>query len=392
MTRASASFDKLPAMARRSTARKKKPATPKNLEGRVKELQQRLRSDEMDGLIISNSHDIRYLTGFVGEDSWLWVPSTGSGLTVISDMRFKDHIPDEAPHVRAVMRGRSNGFNENLAQATARTLARRSLKRVGVQAPYLRVPERKTIVKEFGAKVVKDYADKLLLQRSVKDASEIKSIKQAIKIQQLAFTEMRSILKPGITEVEVAGYLEYRMKCHGAEGLGFNSIVAFDGHSSHNHAVPGQQKLKKNSNILVDWGAKYNGYVSDMTRVLNMGKPKKAIADIYKVVEEAMHAGIEAIGPGVPLRVVDDAARSVIKRHGHKLVHSLGHGIGLFVHEQPGIGAHDTELIPGQVITIEPGIYLGAKGGVRLEDDILVTKTGAQNLSDLPTDLEWSII
>lgn len=379
-------------MAKRSNASKKKATAPKHLAARVKQLQGRLHADDMDGLIVSNPHDIRYLTGFIGDDSWLWVPSTGSGLAAISDMRFKDHIPDEAPHLRAVMRGKGKGKNENLAQAAARMLSRRSLKRVGVQAPYLRVPERKTIVKEFGAKVVKDYADGMLYQRSIKDATEIKNIQQAVKIQQLAFTEMREILKPGITEVEVAGYLEYRMKCHGAEGLGFNSIVAFDGHSSHNHAIPGLQKLKKNSNILVDWGAKYNGYVSDMTRVLNMGKPKKAIADIYKVVEEAMHAGIDAIGPGVPLKEVDDASRKIIRKHGHKLVHSLGHGIGLFVHEQPGIGQSDTPLEPGQVITIEPGIYLGDKGGVRLEDDILVTKTGAKNLSDLPTELEWTII
>lgn len=346
----------------------------------------------MDGLIISNPNDIRYLTGFVGEDSWLWVPASGSGLAVISDMRFMDHIPDEAPHVRAVMRRRDSGRYETLAQGVARVLSRRTMTRIGVQAPFLRVTERKSIVKEFGAKVIKDYGDKLLYQRSIKDATEIKNIQRAIKIQQLAFTEMREILKPGISEVEVAGYLEYRMKCHGADGIGFNSIVAFDGHSSHNHAVPGRQKLKKDSNILVDWGAKYNGYVSDMTRVLNMGKPKKAIADIYKVVEEALHAGIDAVGPGVPLKDVDNAARKVIKKHGHTLVHSLGHGIGLFVHEQPGIGQHDTPLEPGQVITIEPGIYLGAKGGVRLEDDVLVTKTGAKNLSDLPTALEWTII
>jgi Xaa-Pro aminopeptidase len=379
-------------MAKRTTTKKKKPAAPKQLAERVKKLQRRLRADDMDGLIISNPHDIRYLTGFIGDDSWLWVPASGSSLAAISDMRFKDHIPDEAPHLRAVMRGREKGKNENLAQATARHLSRRKLERVGVQAAYLRVPERKSIAKAFGAKLVKDYDDKLLQQRSIKDASEIKNIQQAVKIQQLAFTEMREILEPGITETEVAGFLEYRMKCHGAENIGFNTIVAFDGHSSHNHAIPGQQKLKKNSNILIDWGAKYNGYVSDMTRVLNMGKPKKAIAEIYKVVEEALHAGIDAVGPGVALKEVDDASRNVLKKHKHKLVHGLGHGIGLFVHEQPGIGQHDTPLEPGHVITIEPGIYLGAKGGVRLEDDILVTKSGAKNLSDLPTALEWSII
>ncbi|MEM9111265.1 MAG: Xaa-Pro peptidase family protein [Planctomycetota bacterium] len=380
-------------MAKPGSTKQKKPAVPRHLAPRVKKLQSRLQADDMDGLIISNPHDIRYLTGFVGEDSWLWVPSTGSGLTVISDMRFRDHIPDEAPHVRVVMRKRSKASYENLAQGTARSLSRRSLKRVGVQASYLKVPERKQIVKEFSAKVIKDYKDGMLHQRSIKDVNEIKSIQQAVKIQQAAFTETREILKPGITELEVAGYLEYRMKCHGADGIGFNTIVAYDGHSSHNHAHPGRQKLKKNSNILIDWGAKYNGYVSDMTRVLNMGKPKKHIAEIYQIVEEALHVGIEKVAPGVSVKEVDDASRGVLQKYGHKLVHGLGHGIGLYVHEQPGLGQNARLVLePGNVITIEPGIYLGAKGGVRLEDDILVTKTGAKNLSDLPTALEWSII
>jgi len=384
-------------MAKRRTTKKKKPATPKRLQERIKPLQARLREDELDGLIISNPHDIRYLTGFVGDDSWLWVPARGLGLTVISDMRFKDHIPAEAPHVKAVMRGKNTGKgkgkNETLSDAVARLLSRRELGKVGVQPSRLNVLTRKQLAKALGAKHVKDYDDKLILQRAVKDTQEIKHIREAVRIQQHAFMEMREILEPGITELEVAGYLEYRMKCLGADDIGFNTIVAFDGHSSHNHALPGRLKLKKNSNILIDWGAKHNGYVSDMTRVLNMGKPKKHIAEIYKVVEEALHAGIDAVAPGVSLKEIDDASRNVLRKHGHKLVHGLGHGIGLFVHEQPGIGQDAKRVLePGNVITIEPGIYLGDRGGVRLEDDILVTQRGAENLSDLPTELEWSII
>lgn len=371
---------------------KSKPKSPKRLDARVKAFQSRLRADGFDGMIVSNPYDIRYLTGFVGDDSWCWVPASGSGLVVLSDMRFKDHIPDEAPHVRVMMRGRSNGKNETLADVTARLLARRTLSKVGIQAQYLNVITRKQIARALGAKHVKDYDDQLIKQRSTKDVQEIKDIREAIRIQQHALLETREILKPGITELEVAGFLEYRMKCLGADGVGFNTIVAFDGHSSHSHAMPGRLKLKKNSNILIDWGAKYNGYVSDMTRVLNMGRPKKHIAEIYKVVEEALHAGIDAVGPGVRVKDVDDASRHVLKKHGHKLVHGLGHGIGLNVHEMPGIGQSTQELVPGQVITIEPGIYLGDRGGVRLEDDILVTKSGAVNLSDLPTELEWTII
>lgn len=380
-------------MAKRSIVSKKKPAAPKRLAARVQLLQKRLRADGMDGLIISNPHDTRYLTGFMGEDSWLWVPAKGSALTVISDMRFLAHIPDEAPHINAIFRGKGKSGNETLSDATARLLSKRQIDKVGVQAPYLRVPARKQLSKALGAKHVKDYDDKMLMQRSVKDAGEIKNIQSAVKAQQAAFVETRQIIKPGISEVEIAAYLEYRMKMNGADDIGFKSIVAFDGHASHSHAVPDGRKLKKNSSILIDWGAKKNGYVSDMTRVLNMGKPKKHIAEIYKVVEEAMHAGIDAIKPGASLKEVDDASRNCMKKHGYTLDHGLGHGIGLFVHELPGLGQHaDRYLEPGQVITIEPGIYLGEKGGVRLEDDILVTKTGAKNLSDLPTELEWSII
>lgn len=346
----------------------------------------------MDGLVISNPQDTRYLTGFIGDDSWLWVPARGNGLTAISDMRFKAHIPDEAPHLRVKMRGRKKG-KSTLADALGEMLGKRDLTRVGVQARYLSAPVRKQIGKALGARNVKDYDDKMLLQRAVKDAREIKAIREAVRIQQVAFTEAREIIEPGITEVELAGYLEYRMKVNGADDMGFKSIVAFDGHASHSHAIPDRRKLKKNSSILIDWGAKYDGYVSDMTRVLNMGKPKKHIAEIYKVVEGAMHAGIDAVAPGVSLKEVDDASRNYMKKHGHKLDHGLGHGIGLFVHELPGIGQDEkTVLEPGNVITIEPGIYLGERGGVRLEDDILVTKTGAKNLSDLPTALEWTII
>ncbi|MFK7789868.1 MAG: M24 family metallopeptidase [Phycisphaeraceae bacterium] len=369
-----------------------KPSIPKILDARIKLLQKRLRHDEMDGLIVSNANDILYLTGFVGEDSWLWVPASGAGTTVVSDDRFKQHIPEEAPHLRVVMRDKNSGKAETLAQATARFLSRLKLERIGVQVAYLRVLERKAIVKAFSAKLIKDYDDKLLQQRSIKDAQEIKCIQEAIRIQELAFIEMRDHIKPGITEIELAGFLVYRMKCLGADDSGFKPIVAFDGHASHSHAIPDRRKLKKNSSILIDWGAKYNNYISDMTRVLNMGKPKKHLAEIHKVVEEALHIGIDTVAPGVTVREVDNAARNCLKKHGYKLDHGLGHGIGLFIHELPSIGQHDTPLEPGQVITIEPGIYLGEKGGVRLEDDILVTPTGSKNLSSLPTDLEWSIL
>jgi len=380
-------------MPTQSNTRRHSVAVPGHLADRVKAFQKRLRDDNLDGMILTNDRDIRYLTGFVGEDSWCWVPAQGSKPTVISDSRFKAHIPQEAPHVRVCMRGTFDRKRESLADAAARLLPKDKINRIGIAPGHLSLPTRKAMSKTLGSKRLHEYDDGLLHQRSVKDKVELASIRKAVKIQQQAFMDTREFIEVGKTENEVAAFLEYRMRSLGASGPGFNSIVAFDGHASHSHAIPGSQKVKKNSSILIDWGACVNGYRSDMTRVLNMGKPKKHIAEIYKVVEEAMHAGIDAIGPGVSLKEIDDASRNVMKKHGHTLDHGLGHGIGLNIHEQPVIGQHDDRfLLPGQVITIEPGIYLGDRGGVRLEDDILVTETGHKNLCDLPTDLEWTII
>lgn len=376
-----------PKTHRKNTA----PKAPDYLDRRVKLFRQRLRADGLDGMLVTNARDIRYLTGFIGDDSWLYVSARGGKLTVLSDLRFKAHIPEEAPHVRVFMRGRKDKKRESLADALARMLPR-SVQRVGLQTQYMLVPVRKQIVKALGAQRIKDYDDKLLQQRSIKDDREVRLLRKAVKIQQQAFLETREFLEVGMTENEVCAYLEYRIRSLGADGPGFQTIVAFDDHASHSHAIPGSRKIKKNSSILIDWGACYAGYRSDMTRVINMGKPKKHIAEIYKVVEEAMLAAIDLVAPGVALRELDDCSRGILKKHGHTLDHGLGHGIGLDVHEAPGIGQSDTVLEPGQVITIEPGIYLGPKGGVRLEDDILVTDKGHRNLCDLPTSLEWSII
>jgi len=379
-------------MAKHTAKASPKPATPVHLNARVKCLQKRLRDDGLAGMILSNARDIRYLTGFIGDDSWAWVPARGGGLTVISDLRFKAHIPEEAPHVRVLMRAMNNQ-RETLSDATARLLKRLGkTDKIGVQAQYLTVPTRKAMAKALGARRVCDYKDGMLDQRAIKDAQEVRLLRKAVRIQQQAFLETREFIEVGMTEKEVCAFLEYRMRCLGADGPGFATIVAFDGHASHSHAVPGTRKVKKNSSILIDWGARVEGYNSDMTRVINIGKPKKHIAEIYKVVEDAMRSAIDKIAPGVSFKEIDDTARGILKAAGYSLDHGLGHGIGLDVHEMPGVGQSKKLLEPGMVITIEPGIYLGSKGGVRLEDDILVTPTGHKNLCDLPTSLDWTII
>ncbi|MDH3583872.1 MAG: aminopeptidase P family protein, partial [Phycisphaerae bacterium] len=202
-------------------------------------------------------------------------------------------------------------------------------------------------------------------------------------------------VKPGMTEQEVAARLEYHMRCGGADGPSFPIIVGAGANGSIPHYMPGRARVKKHGTILIDFGARYRGYCSDMTRVVALGRMPRKLAEIYKIVLNAQLAGIDAIGPGVPLKKVDAAARAVIDGAGYAkhFRHGLGHGIGLEIHEEPRLSARSRgELQPGQVVTVEPGIYLPGVGGVRLEDDILVTDRGHRNLCRLPKSLESAII
>ncbi len=375
--------------------------TPAHLRARVKPLQARLKKAGLDGMLITNPVDIRYLTGFIGDDSWAYIPATYDAAFIISDGRFRTHIPQEAPHAQVIIReirdmkdpknkGQMIKRRPSMGEAVAFELFER-FEKVGLNPGHLSHAAFETARKEIGTSKVVAFDDGLMTQRGIKDELELKAIKKAIKIQQQAFLDLKAFVKPGMTELEICAYLEYRMKCLGADGPSFGIIIAVDGHASHNHAIPSKLKVKKDSSILIDWGCKVDGYCSDMTRVLNLGKPKAHIQRIYGICLESMAACEKAIKPGVSLFEATKAARDVIEAAGHTLDHGIGHGIGLDIHEYPGIGGQkDVFFKEGQIITIEPGIYLGDQGGVRIENDYLVTKTGCKCLCDLPKDWEFS--
>ena len=185
------------------------------------------------------------------------------------------------------------------------------------------------------------------------------------------------------------------MRLLGADGPSFPTIVAADANASLPHAIPGRRKVKKGGIVLIDWGAKWGGYCSDLTRVVALGKMPAKIQEIYQIVYDAQRAAIDAIEPGKALKEIDAAARTVIEKagFGDQFGHSLGHGLGLDVHEQPTLsGRSKGSLEPGHVVTVEPGIYLPGVGGVRIEDDVLVTAKGRRVLSDLPATIGSTII
>jgi Xaa-Pro aminopeptidase len=220
--------------------------------------------------------------------------------------------------------------------------------------------------------------------REVKDAQEIQKIREAAKLGGKLFEQMLEILQPGLTELEVAAELEHAARLAGAEAMSFETIVASGERSALPHGRASMAKLPRRGFVTLDFGVVLGGYMSDMTRTVHLGKALDGEREVYDAVLEAQEAAVAAVAPGVTVGDVDEAARSVLRRAGLDkfFTHSTGHGVGLEIHEGPRIAAKQTQpLEDGMVITIEPGVYMPGKFGLRIEDMVLVTKTGGEILT-----------
>jgi Xaa-Pro dipeptidase len=232
--------------------------------------------------------------------------------------------------------------------------------------------------------------------RMIKDDNEIQNMEEAARIAECALSAILSSIKPGVTEKEIASRLVGRLLQSGSDAdLPFFPIVSFGEHSANPHAVPGDRTLRTGDIVLIDWGARHEGYCSDITRVFEVGDIHPELERIGQFVREANAAGQAAVKPGVIASEVDQAARKVITDagYGDYFIHRTGHGLGLETHEEPYISSfEDTELLPGMTFTIEPGIYLPSKGGVRIEDDVVVTEDGCRSLTGQPRELSQLIM
>lgn len=354
---------------------------------RLRQLREALRHAEVDALLLSNPNDIRYLTGFRGEDSYAVVAPRS--LVIISDFRFEEELAAIKSRARILIRQRP-------ALEALRTLMDEiDVRRLGVQAEHMTLTMKRAITKAVGARRLAETTGILATLRAVKDELEIKHIKRAIRIQEQALEATLDQVAAGQTESEICALLEYEMKSLGAEKPAFDSIVAANANGSLPHAVPGAMRTRSGGPLLIDWGARVNGYCSDMTRTFALGKWPRKVREIYGIVLEAHEAGLDAVKPGAMGSEVDAAARDVISDAGYgpEFGHSLGHGIGLDVHEAPRLARTSSDqLEPGMIVTIEPGVYLPGVGGVRIEDDVLVTKTGARSLCSLPKEIDWATL
>ena len=360
--------------------------SPRTYQRRRSALRKSLRTRNLPGaILVSNITNIRYLTGFTGSAGWLLLGPKVAVL--ISDSRYTSQIQDECPGLDAEIRTSQQRPLEFLAQ----TIERHHFRQLAIEADDLTQATYAALDCATANSELVPASNLVSPIRALKDNQEIAQIRTAIHVAEKAITTIRSQLTGDQTETDVAHLLENEIRRLGGSGCSFEPIVAVGARSALPHARFGQQKIADAPMVLLDWGARVGGYVSDLTRVWVTAKISPKYARIYEVVQSAQQAAIDAIAPGVELSAVDRAARSVIEKAGFggQFGHGLGHGIGLQVHEAPLMSqVAEGTLQPSMVITVEPGIYLPNLGGVRIEDDVLVTEDGREVLSGLPRDLE----
>ncbi|WP_320046847.1 Xaa-Pro peptidase family protein [uncultured Ilyobacter sp.] len=360
-------------------AKRKSKACPALYADRIKRVRAEMEAKKLDGYLVQDRKDQYWLTGFTGEDGYVLV--TKKEVALLTDGRFDEAANIQAPWAVKVLR------EQRTPERTAKELKARRLKRVGFDPDHFTVADF-TGTRKAARPVQLIAASGLVLgMRQCKDKGEVDAIVKAIRVSEKAFKKTAKWIKVGMTESDIAAKLAYEMQRLGAKDVSFPTIVAVGPNGALPHYETGDRKVTKNSPILIDWGAEVDWYVSDLTRMIWPGSIPRELAKVNKIVTEAHDAAIAAIKPGVTAHEIDAIARKIITKAGYGSCfnHATGHGMGLDVHEAPRVGkGTNVKLEPGMVITIEPGIYLPGKGGVRLEDDILVTETGSQVLSELP--------
>jgi Xaa-Pro aminopeptidase len=341
-----------------------------------------LKKNKIDCLLVTALSHVRYLTGYSGSNGMvLLLPPKAYFFT---DFRYKVQAQKEVKNCVIVL------AEQSLISELPKIKRLNKKIRIGVEAEFATLALQDKL-KDLLPKAVFRPTEKLIESLSaVKDPDEIKKIKKAIKISEKAFRDILELIKPGIKEKDIALELEYKMRIYGAESSAFDIIVASGQRSSMPHGIASDKKLRKGDFITIDFGCFYQGYASDITRTVVLGKADNKKKEIYNIVLEAQLAACRAVKPNLACSRLDGVAREIIMKagFGDNFGHGLGHGIGLIVHDLPLLNTRSSEsLKPNMVITIEPGIYIPNWGGVRIEDDVIVTESGGHVLSKLPKEL-----
>ena len=351
---------------------------------RLKKLFQSFPKAGIDALLVASWPNVTYLSGFKGTESWILVGP--KGLYFITDSRYSEQAKREAKGFKVVLRD-AKSVSE-IAADLCRSMKVRTL---GFEASIVTHSFYLGLERHVGKDKLKATYGLTESLREIKDSFEIGQIKKSAEIAVKGFHYVRQTARPGMTQREVQGRLEVYTKSLGSEKPAFDIIIATGARSSMPHCQTNDTEVLDNNVLLVDMGVVYEGYHSDLTRPVFLGKMNALQKKIYQIVWDAQRSGIRKAGPGVPASEVDAACREYIRKKGYAKFfgHGTGHGVGLEIHEAPGVSSRSkTILKPGMVITVEPGIYLPGKFGVRIEDMVLITNNGYEVMT---SDLDKSI-
>ncbi len=343
--------------------------------GRLNKVYRKLRPQGVDSFVVLNPINIRYLTGYSGHGAVLLILKTRGKLFV---PRLNKEQAIKEVSICAVM----SNEKEPIAQAREFSLSKK-IEVMGHETTltYGSFTKLRKLFRGVKLRVIENLIENI---RIIKDEEAVIFMKRSARITSQVFNEILPLIRSGMRELDLVAEIEYRFRKKGTEGCAFPPIVASGPNSSLPHATPGRRKFREGDFVTIDMGGYLKGYASDMTRTLVIGKASEKQRRVYLAVKEAQESAIKAARSGIACKQLDKVARDVINRwgFGKRFIHSLGHGVGLAVHELPDVSAKSTfRLEPGMVVTIEPGVYIPRWGGVRIEDTVLVEKDGVTVLT-----------
>ena len=345
-------------------------------KSRISYLRDKISESDIDTLFISNKDNIRYYSGFTGTFAFLLISKEKS--IIITDSRYTLRAEEESPDYEIYQLKSGDNWIENSTNIT-------KTKIIGYEGDHVSVnllnqlKKRAEKINEW-----KDFSEKITLGRIIKSEEEVRILQETINISDSAFNTVSKKINIGMTEKDVAWEMEKEMRELGAESPSFDTIVASGINGSKPHHSPTDKLINNNEAITIDMGAKYKGYCSDLTRTIFIGESDEKFKKIYTTVLRAQLISMETAQPEMTGEEIDKIARDIIaaEGYGEYFGHSLGHGVGIEIHENPGVGPNSKNSIkPGMVYTIEPGIYIENWGGIRIEDMVIMTESGNNLIS-----------
>ncbi|GIQ65929.1 Xaa-Pro peptidase family protein [Paenibacillus cisolokensis] len=350
------------------------------MTNRVDALRAKLADQGLEAMLVASPYNRRYISGFTGSAGMVLITTQDAWL--LTDFRYTVQAKEQA-----------SGFaveeTSSPLDTVRRLLTEKGIRSVAFEQAHVTYAEYVKWGQALGG-IELTPADSIVESlRMIKDETELAVIRKAAKLADDTFAYILGLLKPGMTEKDIALEMEVYMRSHGATSSSFDTIVASGERSAMPHGVASDRVIRGDEFVKLDFGALLDGYCSDLTRTVVLGKPTQRHRDIYNIVLEAQLTALDGIRPGMTGKEADALARDVIARYGYGdcFGHSLGHGFGMEIHEAPGLSARsDTILIPGMTVTVEPGIYIPGFGGVRIEDDIVITDNGIKILTSSPKE------